>query len=112
VFETETVLEGATDTTSSYIQSLVLALVAYPGAQTKAHEEIDRVVGEHRMPTFEDLEQMPYVRAIISEVRWLRYRLIERLLNYNYQHSTQTHRFRPIAPLAVPHASLATEEVR
>ncbi|KAJ7359853.1 cytochrome P450 [Mycena albidolilacea] len=83
-----TLLEGATDTTSSYIQSLVLALVAYPGAQMKAHEEIDRVVGEHRMPTFEDLEQMPYVRAIISE----------------------THRFRPIAPLAVPHASLATEE--
>ncbi|KAJ7312237.1 cytochrome P450 [Mycena albidolilacea] len=83
-----TLLEGATDTTSSYIQSLVLALVAYPEAQKKAHEEIDRVVGEHRMPTLEDLEQMPYVRAIISE----------------------THRFRPIAPLGAPHATLATEE--
>ncbi|KAJ7805424.1 cytochrome P450 [Mycena olivaceomarginata] len=83
-----TLLEGGTDTTSSYIQSLVLALVAYPEAQKKAHEEIDRVVGEHRMPTLEDLEQMPYIRAIISEV----------------------HRFRPVAPLAVPHATLATEE--
>ncbi|KAJ7312242.1 cytochrome P450, partial [Mycena albidolilacea] len=62
-----TLIEGATDTTSSYIQSLVLALIAYPEAQKKAHEEIDRVVGEHRMPTLEDLEQMPYVRAIISE---------------------------------------------
>ncbi|KAJ7859331.1 cytochrome P450 [Mycena olivaceomarginata] len=83
-----TLIEGATETTSSYIHSLVLALVAYPEAQKKAHEEIDRVVGEHRMPTLEDLEQMPYVRAIISE----------------------THRFRPIAPLAGPHATLATEE--
>jgi cytochrome P450 len=84
VFETDIVLEGATDTTSSYIQSLVLALVAHPRAQKKAHEEIDRVVGEHRMPNLEDLEQMPYVRAIISEVGWLRYRLIERPLNHNY----------------------------
>jgi cytochrome P450 len=84
VFETDTVLEGGADTTTSYLQSLVLALVAYPEAQKKAHEEIDRVVGEHRMPTLEDLEQMPYIRAIISEVGWLRYRLIERLLNYNY----------------------------
>ncbi|KAJ7359893.1 cytochrome P450 [Mycena albidolilacea] len=83
-----TLLEGGTDTTSSYIQSLVLALVAYPEAQKKAHEEIDRVVGEHRMPTLEDLEQMPYIRAIISEA----------------------HRFRPVAPLAVPHATSATEE--
>ncbi|KAJ7807024.1 cytochrome P450 [Mycena olivaceomarginata] len=81
-------IQGATDTTSSYIQSLVLALVAYPEAQKKAHEEIDRVVGEHRMPNLEDLEQMPYVRAVISE----------------------THRFRPIAPLGAPHATLATEE--
>ncbi|KAJ7359848.1 cytochrome P450 [Mycena albidolilacea] len=81
-------LEGATDTTSSYIQSLVLALVAHPRAQKKAHEEIDRVVGEHRMPNLEDLEQMPYVRAIISEA----------------------HRFRPVIPLGIPHASLATEK--
>ncbi|KAJ7772816.1 cytochrome P450 [Mycena olivaceomarginata] len=83
-----TLLEGGADTTTSYIQSLVLALVAYPEAQKKAHEELDRMVGEHRMPTLEDLEQMPYIRAIISE----------------------THRFRPIAPLGAPHATLATEE--
>ncbi|KAJ7359864.1 cytochrome P450 [Mycena albidolilacea] len=83
-----TLLEGGTDTTTSYLQSLVLALVAYPEAQKKAHEEIDRVVGEHRMPTLEDLEQMPYIRAIISE----------------------THRFRPVTPLGAPHATLTTEE--
>jgi hypothetical protein len=52
-------------------------MVAYPEAQKKAHEELDRVVGEDRMPTLEDLGQMPYIRAIISEVGWLQYWLIQ-----------------------------------
>ncbi|KAF7336322.1 putative cytochrome P450 [Mycena venus] len=81
-------LEAGSETTSNYLQSLVLALVAYPDAQKKAHEEMDRVVGEHRMPTLDDLEHMPYIRAMILE----------------------THRFRPVAPLALPHATLAAEE--
>jgi hypothetical protein len=61
-------MEGGSETTSSYLQSLVLALVAYPEVQKKAHEEIDDVVGEHRMPILEDLEHMPYIRAVILEV--------------------------------------------
>ncbi|KAJ7880590.1 hypothetical protein B0H14DRAFT_2259888, partial [Mycena olivaceomarginata] len=44
-------LETGSDTTSSFLQSLVLALVVYPDAQKKAQQEIDRVVGEYRMPT-------------------------------------------------------------
>ncbi|KAJ6564685.1 cytochrome P450 [Mycena capillaripes] len=83
-------LETGSDTTSTFLQSLVLALVAYPDAQKKAHEEIDRIVGEHRMPTLDDLEHMPYVRAIILE----------------------THRFRPMAPLAIPHATTTAEEYK
>jgi hypothetical protein len=46
-----------------------LALIAYPETQRKAQEEVDRVVGEHRMPTLNDLEEMPYIRAMILEVR-------------------------------------------
>jgi len=83
-------IEGGSDTTSSYLQSLVLALTAYPEVQRKAHEEIDRVVGEHRMPTLDDLDRMPYIRAMILE----------------------THRFRPVAPLFIPHATLAPEEYK
>ncbi|KAJ7257797.1 cytochrome P450 [Mycena rebaudengoi] len=83
-------IEGGSDTTSLYIQSLILALIAYPEAQKKAQEEVDRVVGEHRMPTLDDLERMPYIRAIILEV----------------------HRFRPVAPLLIPHATLAREEYK
>ncbi|KAJ7472456.1 cytochrome P450 [Mycena galericulata] len=81
-------VEGASATTSSYLHSFVLSLVAYPDAQKKAHEEIDRVVGAHRMPTLNDLEQMPYIRAMILE----------------------THRFRPVLPLMLPHAAIASVE--
>ncbi|KAJ7763169.1 cytochrome P450 [Mycena maculata] len=81
-------IEAASETTSSYLNSLILALVAYPDAQKKAHEEIDRVVGQHRMPTLDDLGRLPYVQAIILE----------------------THRFRPVLPLLVPHATIAVEE--
>ncbi|KAF7369266.1 putative cytochrome P450 [Mycena venus] len=82
-------IEGGSDTTSSFLQSLILAMVAYPEAQRKAQEEMDRVVGEHRMPTLEDLEEMPYIRAVVRE----------------------THRFRPVAPLLIPHSPLNAEEV-
>ncbi|KAJ7445958.1 cytochrome P450 [Mycena galericulata] len=81
-------LEGGSGTTSSYLSTLILALVAYPDAQKKAHEEIDRVVGEHRLPTLDDLEHMPYIRAMILEA----------------------HRFRPVFPLAIPHATTTPEE--
>ncbi|KAF8176369.1 cytochrome P450 [Mycena galopus ATCC 62051] len=40
------------------------------------------------MPTLEDLEEMPYIRAMILE----------------------THRFRPVAPLLIPHSTLTAEE--
>ncbi|KAJ7898542.1 cytochrome P450 [Mycena olivaceomarginata] len=80
--------ETGSETTSSYLQSLILALVAYPKAQKTAHEEIDRVVGGDRLPTLDDLEHMPYIRAMILE----------------------THRFRPVAPLSIPHSTLAAEE--
>ncbi|KAJ6569165.1 cytochrome P450 [Mycena capillaripes] len=81
-------LETGSETTSSYLQSLVLALVAHPDAQRNAQEEMDRVVGDHRVPTLDDLDHMPYIRAL----------------------NLETHRFRPLAPLGVPHATLAAEE--
>jgi cytochrome P450 len=60
------------ETTSSYLQFLILALVAYPDTPKKAHEEIDRIVGMDRLPTLDDLEHMPYVLGMILEVScWL-----------------------------------------
>ena len=49
---------------------MILGLIAFPDAVTKAHEELDRVVGD-RMPTFEDSPNLPYIRAMVKEVlRW------------------------------------------
>lgn len=61
-------IEGGSDTTLSFLQSLILALVAFPEAQQKAPEEMDGVVGEHRMPRVEDWEGLTYVKAIVKEV--------------------------------------------
>lgn len=49
----------------------MLAMVLHPGPQKRAQEEIDRVVGSDRLPTFQDYENLPYVRALVKEVmRW------------------------------------------
>jgi cytochrome P450 len=42
-----------------------------PEAQAKAQEEIDRVVGTDRLPTFDDEAKLPYVSALSRETfRW------------------------------------------
>jgi hypothetical protein len=70
--------------TVSSIASFFLAMTLYPEAQRKAQEEIDRVVGTTRLPTFNDRPNLPYVDALVKEVlRW-----------------------NPIAPMGVPHTSI------
>ena len=42
-----------------------------PEAQKKAQEEIDAVVGTHRLPTIDDRDRLPYVNCLLKEVlRW------------------------------------------
>jgi len=50
------------------INSLILGLIAHPRVVKKGHEELDRVVGPSRLPTFEDEKNLPYIRAIVTEV--------------------------------------------
>jgi hypothetical protein len=102
-------IEGGSDTTSFFIQSLVLALVSFPEVTRKAQEEIDRVVGTHRLPTKEDFEHLPYIRAIVQEA--FAYSL-SLMLSTDAIIFRQTHRWRPVAPLLVPHASMSDEKVR
>lgn len=44
-----------------------LAMVMYPEVQVKAQAELDRVVGRDRLPNFDDMQHLPYIRAIIKE---------------------------------------------
>lgn len=48
--------------------NLVLAMLKFPEVQRRAQEELDRVVGTSRLPTFDDRERLPYVNAICAEV--------------------------------------------
>jgi Cytochrome P450 len=57
------VFSAGVDTTSATLQSLVLALVLHPDVQEKAHEEMDRVVGQMRSPTWKDEPQLPYLQV-------------------------------------------------
>jgi cytochrome P450 len=53
------------------MELLFLVLTLYPEIQRKAQEEIDRVVGHNRLPEFQDIESLPFVRAIVMELlRW------------------------------------------
>ncbi|TFK64020.1 cytochrome P450 [Pluteus cervinus] len=71
------------DTLMSVSSGFLLAMVRWPEVQKRAQIEIDRIVGRRRFPTFADRTNLPYVTAMVKEVfRW-----------------------RPVAPLGVPHAS-------
>jgi len=77
---------AGTDTTVSSLMSFFVAALLHPEIQIRAQEEIDAVTGRERLPTFEDRQRLPFVDAICKEVlRW-----------------------RPVVPLAIPHA--ATED--
>jgi len=63
-------LAGA-DTTYMTIITALFAMVKYPEVQKKAQDEIDRVVGYGRLPTFADRAKLPYIDCLIKEtVRW------------------------------------------
>ncbi|RKU43469.1 hypothetical protein DL546_001781 [Coniochaeta pulveracea] len=60
------------ETSAGSLASFLLACVKFgPQFIPKAQEELDRVVGPNRLPTFDDLPRLEYIRAIASEtLRW------------------------------------------
>ncbi|KAF8953631.1 cytochrome P450 [Flammula alnicola] len=76
-----TIYSGASDTTISATGTLLYVLAVHPEIQRKAQAEIDRVVGQDRLPNFEDRPSLPYIDAMYRELlRW-----------------------RPPTPLGIPH---------
>jgi cytochrome P450 len=63
---------AAASTTASLAMSWILLMVLNPEWMTKLQEELDRVVGPDRIPVFDDLPQLPMVRAVVKEVARLR----------------------------------------
>ncbi|BGP36277.1 hypothetical protein JCM10449v2_000175 [Rhodotorula kratochvilovae] len=59
------------ETTSGTLIAFVLAMVTHQDVQRKAQEELGRVVGMSRSPTWEDEPNLPYCRAVLQEtLRW------------------------------------------
>ncbi|KAF6748927.1 cytochrome P450 [Ephemerocybe angulata] len=62
---------GGADTTVSALTSFFYLMQAHPDVQKKAQQEIESVTSGHRLPTLDDYEALPYVRALIKEIlRW------------------------------------------
>ena len=61
-------IEAGFETTAAALNTLIIYLLANPKVQQTAHEELIRVVGADRMPTFADMHKLPYIRACVKEV--------------------------------------------
>jgi len=62
---------AGSDTTMTVLTTFVLAMVLHPEVYKKAQAEIDRVVGDTRLPDYGDRDSLPYLECILKEVyRW------------------------------------------
>ncbi|KAL4259189.1 cytochrome P450 family protein [Pleurotus pulmonarius] len=78
------------ETTWASLETFFLAMLHYPDVQKKGQEEIDRVIGPDRLPTFDDFDSLPYVQCVTQEIlRW-----------------------HPAGPLGVPHRSTEDDTYR
>lgn len=59
-------IEAGSETTSQALNNTIVGLLSNPAAVRISHEELDRVVGEDRTPTFEDLPNLPYIWALVK----------------------------------------------
>ncbi|CAG9996855.1 unnamed protein product [Clonostachys byssicola] len=83
MFSAASLYGGGSDTTVSTLSFFYLAMILYPKVLQKAHEEIERVVGPDRLPSFDDRTNLPYVDGIVKEM----------------------YRWQPVVPLGLPHRS-------
>jgi cytochrome P450 len=80
---------GGADTTVSALMTFFLAMTLFPDVQKRAQAELDSVMGDS-LPMSSDRERLPYIWAVVQE----------------------THRWHPVAPMAIPHASTKEDVIR
>ncbi|KAG8877882.1 hypothetical protein FRB97_002953 [Tulasnella sp. 331] len=62
---------AGSESTAGTLCTFILAMLLYPEVQKKARAEIDRVVGEDRLPTIASKDNTPYLNAVLLEaLRW------------------------------------------
>ncbi|KAI0401615.1 cytochrome P450 2D18 [Xylaria palmicola] len=82
-------LEGGTDTMATLILTFCQAMALHPAIQEEAHARMDSVVGESRLPTWADYDNLPHVAQIVKEI----------------------HRWRPPGPGGFPHIVNKDDEI-
>ena len=60
---------AGSETSSTTLLFSIIYMVNYPEVQEKVQAEIDRVVGQDRLPSLEDRKKLPFLDATISEVQ-------------------------------------------
>ncbi|THH14766.1 hypothetical protein EUX98_g9568 [Antrodiella citrinella] len=81
---------AASDTSTCTMQAFLLAMALYPDVQKRAQAQLDQVIGPNRLPHFEDVENLPYIRAVAMETTpWM-----------------------SVVPFGVPHAVSADDTYR
>ena len=64
-------IEAGSETTSQTLNNTIVGLLSNPEAIKQCQEELDRVIGDDRTPTFDDEPNLPYIRALGKEtLRW------------------------------------------
>ncbi|KAI0415240.1 cytochrome P450 [Xylaria grammica] len=82
-----TILEAGSDTSASTLIGFVQAMLIFPEVSKLAQAEIDEVCGD-RIPSLDDLPDLPYVRGCVKEsMRWM-----------------------PTTMLGLPHATIRDDE--
>jgi cytochrome P450 len=59
-------IEAGSETTAQVLNNTIVGLLSNPEAVKACHEELDRVIGDDRTPTFEDEPNLPYIRALVK----------------------------------------------
>ncbi|KAL5498334.1 hypothetical protein ACEPAH_2476 [Sanghuangporus vaninii] len=84
------IYSAGVETSEATIATFFLMMARHPEIVRRAQEEIDRVVGSDRLPTYEDRPKLPYVECIVKEI----------------------FRFNPAVPIGIPHESTQDDVYR
>ncbi|KAF7535030.1 hypothetical protein G7054_g5716 [Neopestalotiopsis clavispora] len=71
-FVAGTMIEAGSETTSSALNTAIKYLIKFPEAQALAHKELAAQIGDNRLPSFDDEDALPYIRAMVKEVLRIR----------------------------------------
>jgi cytochrome P450 len=59
-------IEAGSETTAQILNNTIVGLLSNPEAIKLCQEELDRVIGNKRTPSVDDVKDLPYVRSLVK----------------------------------------------